>query len=717
VHVAQISFFTDPQARPPEKLLTEWPSLPDVAECAYKAGARVSVVQACTRSQRMTRNGVDYHFMPFGRGRKGHDGSAGCDDVAGPASSARLSDLLRRLAPDVLHVHGLDFPLDVESLAAIAPGIPILLQDHASRPPRRWRRNLWRRGFSAASGIAFCCREQASPFAAAGLIAPQTVLFEIPESSSRFLPGEQAEARRSSGVSGDPVALWVGHLDANKDPLAVLDGISRAVSALPALQLYCCYGNAPLLRAVKRRITDDPLLSGRVHLLGRVPHPQIERLMRAADFFVSGSHREGSGYALIEAAACGLPTVVTDIPSFHALTGSGSTGALWARGDAAALCEKLIALAAHPRAPMRAATRDYFERELSFDAVGRRLAAAYQDLVERGRHRQSRAQSTRLAGSPAVSIIIPVFNRLRYLRAALESVLAQSFQDWELLIADDGSDDHTRDYLRTLPDGNRIKVLWLAHTGNPSAVRNAALREATGEYVAFLDSDDVWTQGKLQAQIARLHPLGAFEWSYTAFALIDGSGSAIPRPSIQRSASIAGRTLERLVRGDTLIVTPSVVVRRELIELVGGYNEELMACEDYELWMRLAARAEADFIDEPLVLVRRHADHSFDDITCLENQRRAIEITQRSGVAGHLNNLLTGRRAMVSANLAKAHALDKRRWRVLAALFESAPYSWRHAAWWTGALEAMVRAFAPQRALLALRRYRHGRRAGLGPPP
>ena len=377
----------------PEQLLTEWPSLVDVAECACRAGVRVSVVQACAHSQRLARNGVNYYFLPFGRG------------CSAKVNTIDLPKLMRELAPDVLHVHGLGFPYDVVSLAAIVPGTPILVQDHASRPPRRWRRNLWRRGFSAASGIAFCSREQARPFTAAGLLAPSMAVYEIPESTSRFLPGDQAEARRSSGVAGDPVALWVGHLDANKDPLAVLDGVSRAVLTLPALQLYCCYGSAPLLREVRRRIIDDPLLVGRVHLMGRVPHPQIEQMMQAADLFVSGSHREGSGYSLIEALACGLPPVVTDIPSFRVLTGAdsaptgaGSIGALWPPGDAGALCEKLIAAAARPRAQLRAAAREFFAQELSFEAVGRKLAAAYQELVERSHSRRACAQPVRSAG-------------------------------------------------------------------------------------------------------------------------------------------------------------------------------------------------------------------------------------------------------------------------------------------------------------------------------
>ena len=370
----------------PELLLADWPSLVDVAECACRAGVRVSVVQACVHSLRLARNGVEYYFLPFGRG------------CLAKAATTNFAELMRELAPDVLHVHGLGFPHDVLSLAAIAPGIPILLQDHASRPPRRWRRNLWRRGFCAAAGVAFCSREQASPFTAAGLLAPDLTVYEIPESTSRFTPGDQTEARRCVGVSGNPAALWVGHLDANKDPLAVLDGVSRAVPTLPALQLYCCFGSAPLLRAVQRRIIDDPLLIGRVHLMGRLPHPQIELLMRAADLFVSGSHREGSGYSLIEALACGLPPVVTDIPSFRVLTGAGSVGALWPQGDAGALCEKLITVAAQPRVRIRAAAREFFRKELSFEAVGRKLAAAYLNLVERGRHRCSRALPMNSAG-------------------------------------------------------------------------------------------------------------------------------------------------------------------------------------------------------------------------------------------------------------------------------------------------------------------------------
>jgi glycosyltransferase involved in cell wall biosynthesis len=368
LHVVQIGFFNDPAGRPPNELLEAWATLVDVAEAAGRSGAHVSVVQACSREEHFARNGVRYYFMPFG------------DEVT-PARLASLGELLRTLSPQLLHVHGLSFPRQVLSLAKLVPEIPIVLQDHASRPPRIWRRAVWRRGLAAASGIAFCASPQAEPFVRAGVLSLQTPVYEIPESTSRFAPGNREAARRVTGISGDPAVLWVGHLDANKDPLTVLDGIGAAARVLPDLRLHCCFGVAPLLAQVHERIAGDPQLRGRVQLLGRVPHQQVEQLMRAADMFVLGSHREGSGYSLIEALACGLPPVVTDIPSFRALTGAQAVGRLWPCGDAHALCAALQSLALGADADTRQAVRAHFDRELSFGALGNKLGAMYREVA------------------------------------------------------------------------------------------------------------------------------------------------------------------------------------------------------------------------------------------------------------------------------------------------------------------------------------------------
>jgi glycosyltransferase involved in cell wall biosynthesis len=377
LHVAQLSFFNDPEGRLPAQLLEAWPTLVDVAEASSQSGIRVSVVQASIHAEHLLRNGVNYYFLPFGNA------------LSTDGDHRAFGELLRTLVPDILHVHGLGFHRDVLSLHSLAPAIPIVLQDHADRPPRFWRRSSWRRGLSVAAGISFCAPEQARPFVEAKLIRADTSLYAVPESTSRFTPGNRREARRTTQLTGDPAILWVGHLNANKDPLTVLEGTSAAARALPGLQLYCCFGTAPLLHAVRDRVAADSALRGRVHLLGRVAHETIEQLMRAADIFVQGSHRESTGYSLIEALACGLPPVVTDIPSFRSITGPGQIGRLWPCGDPRALCDALRWVAARTDFTSRASVRAHFERELSFASLGSKLVSMYENILERtdGRYR------------------------------------------------------------------------------------------------------------------------------------------------------------------------------------------------------------------------------------------------------------------------------------------------------------------------------------------
>jgi glycosyltransferase involved in cell wall biosynthesis len=181
--------------------------------------------------------------------------------------------------------------------------------------------------------------------------------------------------------------VWVGHLSSGKDPLTLLDGIARAVEHLPDLQLWCAFGSAPLLAEVRQRIERDPRLAGRVHLLGKVPHARIERLMRSADLFVSASLAESCGYALLEAMACGAVPVVTDIPSFRALTDEGRVGSLWPCGDSVRLAEALVRVSRDRPSP--AQVRAHFDHTLSFEAVGRQWAHAYAQVHD-GTHRSIR---------------------------------------------------------------------------------------------------------------------------------------------------------------------------------------------------------------------------------------------------------------------------------------------------------------------------------------
>jgi glycosyltransferase involved in cell wall biosynthesis len=296
-----------------------------------------------------------------------------------------------------------------------------------------------------------------------------------------------------------------------------------------------------------------------------------------------------------------------------------------------------------------------------------------------------------------VSIILPVFNRLHYLRAAVDSVLAQTFEDWELIIADDDSGAETQQYMRDLraSAGPRVKVLWMKHLGNPDAVRNVALREVQAPYVAFLDSDDMWMPRKLQAQLDSMRSSGTREWSYTRGLFVDGAGQltgrSLPDPKVKE-----GWILESVLKGEAAVVTSSLMATRQALAAVGGYPEDMPGIGDYELFVRLALRSEIAFIDEPLVLLRHHQEHYFDDdVLALAELRYFFEKMQRLQVAPRMDALLRRRRAEVSAGLARRYATCGRRFRAMTTLAASARYSWHYRQWWVGAMAAGAQAALP----------------------
>jgi glycosyltransferase involved in cell wall biosynthesis len=295
---------------------------------------------------------------------------------------------------------------------------------------------------------------------------------------------------------------------------------------------------------------------------------------------------------------------------------------------------------------------------------------------------------------PQVSILLPTFDRLEFLPATIASVMAQTLTDWELLIADDGSAAPTQGYLGSLTD-RRIKVLWLAHSGRPTVTLNAALRAARGEYIAFLDSDDIWLPRKLEAQVHSLHAHPARLWSCTAFTLIDAKGRSLTDARRMHWAAPSGWVRERLLT-DAVIAMASVIVVRKLLEEVGPLDEELVMCYDDELWLRLGARSELDGIDEPLTLIRRHGMHGGSDVIAWRDRRRVVEKALRSDTDSRFRAVLRAQRAAMSAGLARSQAVGGQRLTALRTLAASAPYSWRYAPWWRGALAASARVCTPQ---------------------
>ncbi|HZT04088.1 MAG TPA: glycosyltransferase [Steroidobacteraceae bacterium] len=309
--------------------------------------------------------------------------------------------------------------------------------------------------------------------------------------------------------------------------------------------------------------------------------------------------------------------------------------------------------------------------------------------------------------SPTVSIVMPTFNRLEFLPPTLDSVRAQTFTDWELIIADDGSGDGpTRDYLRSLDDGERVRVLWLKHSGLQGVACNAAIRQARGTYVAFLDSDDIWLAGKLSRQIASLRLNSSRRWSCTHFAVIDSSGAIVRTGPRRAHQARSGWIREALLRSEISIALPSVVVERALLEQLGCLDEQLRMCADNELWFRLAALTEIDVVEETLTLIRRHNQHGGSDVIAWEDRLRIFERLLREESGSSSERLLRSQRAVHEAGLARSQAASGRRREALATLLASAPHSCRYAGWWPNAFRAAVRACAPRPVVSAIRRIR-----------
>jgi glycosyltransferase involved in cell wall biosynthesis len=294
--------------------------------------------------------------------------------------------------------------------------------------------------------------------------------------------------------------------------------------------------------------------------------------------------------------------------------------------------------------------------------------------------------------TPTVSIILPTYNRLQYLPDTIASIIAQTLDDWELIITDDGSDAATRTHLQTYSDHPRIRFVSLLHTGRPAVVRNTALRKARGQYIAFMDSDDIWMPTKLAAQIRAVQSDSANAWCHTQFDLVDAQGNR------RQMKAADGRILNQLLDAKTVIALPSVVVSRQLLDRVGGFDESLTMCEDYDLWLRLAARTQIVAIHESLTIVRRHGEHYGNPRIALGDGLRVLEKALTSNLAADSTQLARRAHATYSAMLAKHHASSGLRLESLALLLKSVPTAWRYHAWWRIAFDAVVLASVPRRA-------------------
>jgi glycosyltransferase involved in cell wall biosynthesis len=279
-------------------------------------------------------------------------------------------------------VEGLLYPVQTRFLRNALPfQLAMVAQHHAEKPWYGIRRPLQKWGLRSVNGFFFAARALADGWIDQGLISNEQQVYEVMEGSTFFRREDRMVARARTGLSGAPVILWVGNLTANKDPLTVLSGFEQVLQDVPLARLYMAYRSTDLLSAVQERIAASPSLRQAVTLLGSVDHPRLEDMYNSADYFVLGSHYEGSGFALAEAMACGVIPVVTRIPSFVAMTDEGRAGACWTAGDPDAFRGALLHVLQQPVEALSHNVRRIFDQRLSYPAIARASLRAYGELT------------------------------------------------------------------------------------------------------------------------------------------------------------------------------------------------------------------------------------------------------------------------------------------------------------------------------------------------
>jgi glycosyltransferase involved in cell wall biosynthesis len=210
--------------------------------------------------------------------------------------------------------------------------------------------------------------------------------------------------------------------------------------------------------------------------------------------------------------------------------------------------------------------------------------------------------------SPRVSILLTCYNHLRYLPAALDGVLGQTFTDFEVLALDDGSKDGSREWLKAREAEGKLRCIFNEKNLGTYAALNVGLKEAKGEYIAVLNDDDLWGADKLLRQVEMLDTNPKIGLIHTNGWFIDGEGKRIedPKPlGFEFPRTPTGDVLAMLIHHNR-IITSSALVRRTCFDQLGPFDPSFYGCGDWHMWLRVAREWQVGYVDEPLTFYRVH---------------------------------------------------------------------------------------------------------------
>lgn len=281
----------------------------------------------------------------------------------------------------VVLFHGFSFPFRLLLLKLFfGRKAKWIIQHHAGNPsPNFLKRKIQQWAYSKADAYMFVTKEQAKPFLEAGIIASKDKIWEIMECSTGFELKDKKLSRKTLLLpETKKIFIWVGNLDANKDPMCLMHAMQAYFQTHQNWLLYMFYNKTDLLEEVSEFVTKNKL-DQNIILKGKLDNQQLEDWYNAADYFVSCSHSEGSGVALAESMACGCVPIVSDIPSFIYMT--DDIGLRFKTGSHKDLALQLIKLEAMDVDSETLKSRNAFERLLSFEAIGKKTSELAETLA------------------------------------------------------------------------------------------------------------------------------------------------------------------------------------------------------------------------------------------------------------------------------------------------------------------------------------------------
>jgi glycosyltransferase involved in cell wall biosynthesis len=395
--IIDVSYVYDDTLQTEEELLRQHYTTVGWAEALHRKGVEIIVLKRFSKDASFQKNGVRYYFFN--------------DHYPGNIKAWQISlQFLRKIVsfkPDIVHLH--NFSLSIHTLLLrrmLGKKTAIIIQHHGGPYPGGFKKSIHDRLNNIADGFFFTTVEQGKQWFRNKRFHPK--IYPVMEGAT-FFNYETRDAGKNiaytdrtiaitiTKLSGQPVFLWVGRLDANKDPLTVLKGFETILKNYPEAALFMIFSGNQLLHEVKTKIAGSEVLKNRVHLLGNIPHEKMEKYYESADYFVLGSHYEGSGYALSEALKCGCIPVVTDIPSFRMMTKNGELGALWEPGNKDSFFEGIIRAMKKPLKANGEACIEFYNQNLSFDAIAEQALKQYRKIAatRTGKNNESHSLRTR----------------------------------------------------------------------------------------------------------------------------------------------------------------------------------------------------------------------------------------------------------------------------------------------------------------------------------